>query len=214
MPASRLPIGDGCVLYTEVPNDPGVRRSLVLQVLFEASGQSGGGLRLARTSTGQPLVEGADDVNVSWAHRPGFLLVGAARSRLGVDIEIADRTFPCEDVVAVFFSPEDRRAFHGLMPAQRMQGFYLLWTLREAYLKALGRGLDALLEQELDFSWVLRGRAVPEEIEETFLAPGLGKARLLSRRRTASSSLILIARDLRHGAAPRLGPPRAISPRP
>jgi len=193
VPASRLPIGDGCVLYTEVPNDPGVRRSLVLQVLFEASGQSGGGLRLARTSTGQPLVEGADDVNVSWAHRPGFLLVGAARSRLGVDIEIADRTFPCEDVVAVFFSPEDRRAFHGLMPAQRMQGFYLLWTLREAYLKALGRGLDALLEQELDFSWVLRGRAVPEEIEETFLAPGLGKARLLSRLVRAKGRLLRVA---------------------
>lgn len=148
---------------------------------------------MARTSTGQPVVEGVHDVNVSWAHRPGFLLVGAARSRLGVDIEIADRTFPCEDVVAVFFSAQDRLAFYKLRPAQRMQGFYLLWTLREAYLKALGRGLDALLEKELDFSWVLRRRRVPEEVEEIFFAPGLGQARLLSRLVRAKDRLLRVA---------------------
>lgn len=102
-------------------------------------------------------------------------------SRVGVDLEIADRIFPPEEVVAAFFSREDRRALQNLAPEERLQGFYLLWTLREACLKALGQGLDAPLTTELDFSWVLRGRTVPEEVAVNARIPRIGRVRVLSR---------------------------------
>lgn len=49
-----------------------------------------------------------------------------------IDISIADR----------FFSAEEVHQLERVPPAQRLQYFYRFWTLKETYIKAIGKGLS------------------------------------------------------------------------
>lgn len=189
-----LPIDGGWVLHADVPDEPERRQSLVRRFLRDALGKDAGRVRLTRASTGQPVAEGMHDMSVSWAHRLGFLLIAAGKGRVGVDLEIADRVFAEEEVVAAFFSREDQRALQTLAPEDRLHGFYLLWTLQEAYLKALGEGLDAPLGAQLDFSWALAGGRVPRRLEADILGPRLGRTRVLSRLIIAQGRRLRVAK--------------------
>lgn len=66
-----------------------------------------------------------------WA---GFALAGTP---VGVDIEPLDEG----PIAWAALSPAERLAIEALPPAQRTQRFLRLWTVKEAYLKALGTGL-------------------------------------------------------------------------
>lgn len=176
-----LPIDEECVLYTDVPRSPEARRHLVRRFLADRLGSGLHEVMLSATPAGQPVVEGHEGLAVSWSHRAGVLLIGMARRRVGVDLEVADCVFPADEVVATFFSKKERWAFHRLVPDARLQAFYLLWTLREAYLKALGQGFDSPLGHELDFSTLLRDGTVPGEVARTIHGPRLARGRMLSR---------------------------------
>lgn len=178
--AGWLAIDDGCRLYVGVPESPEARRKMVRSFLAERLGSGAGEVTLSATPSGQPVIEGHEGMAVSWSHRPGFLLIGAGRGRIGVDLE-CHRPFPVAEVAAAFFSRNERLAFGRLAPAERLSGFYLLWTLREACLKALGVGLDAPVAKELDFSALLRNRTVRDEVAEPLRVPQLGRGWMLSR---------------------------------
>ncbi|MEA3544276.1 MAG: 4'-phosphopantetheinyl transferase superfamily protein, partial [Thermodesulfobacteriota bacterium] len=47
-----------------------------------------------------------------------------------------------DDIVQQFFHPQEIRAYQALSQSDRAERFYTHWTLKEAYLKAVGRGLD------------------------------------------------------------------------
>ncbi len=84
--------------------------------------------------------------NLSHAH--ALALVAVARDReLGVDVERC-RPLPDADAIAErFFSPFELRALRALPPERRLEGFYRVWTCKEAYIKARGDGLALPLDQ-------------------------------------------------------------------
>ncbi len=49
-------------------------------------------------------------------------------------------------VASSVFSPAERAVLEGLPMTQRMQGFYNCWTRKEAYIKAIGKGLAQPLD--------------------------------------------------------------------
>ena len=62
-----------------------------------------------------------------------------AANEVGCDIEIlAD---PDPDIVQNCFSPQEKAYYEVLSPHQQREAFYRIWTAREAFLKAIGRGL-------------------------------------------------------------------------
>lgn len=91
---------------------------------------------------GRPGVRGWDELALSLAHTDELLVVGVSRTGpIGVDVERADRPIPFDPMGAEVCTPAEAERLAAL-PAERQRAELLrLWTLKEAYTKALGYGL-------------------------------------------------------------------------
>ncbi len=83
---------------------------------------------------------------------------------VGIDIEWMDPELEIRPLVSRFFTPREQQAFVELPPDQQLTAFYRLWTRKEAYLKAQGRGLAGLSQtmSESDPEVVMNLEPAPE----------------------------------------------------
>ena len=102
-------------------------------------------------SHGKPaLVEkdtaGMLDFNLS--HSGGVALYAFARDRqIGIDIECLRPVSEVEQIAKRFFCEREYEELRALPPTQQQNAFFRYWTLKEAYIKATGRGLSLPLDQ-------------------------------------------------------------------
>ena len=76
-----------------------------------------------------------------------FLCAVSGCGSIGIDIE---RIRPIADPVGLaqaYFSPDEITALEGLGACPQQRAFYDGWTRKEAYIKAIGRGLSARLNR-------------------------------------------------------------------
>jgi len=107
-------------------------------------------LRFGRNAHGKPWLappDGGTAPRFSIAHAPGALLCAvAAGGELGCDVEAAARGSgaAAERLSRRYYAPPERAALEALPAGEpRRRRFLELWTLKEAYVKALGRGIAA-----------------------------------------------------------------------
>ncbi|MDX3540713.1 4'-phosphopantetheinyl transferase superfamily protein [Streptomyces sp. MB09-01] len=100
-------------------------------------------LELGYGPGGQPLVRGAGEgLEVSLAHTGELIAVGVSRTGpIGVDAQAADRDVSFEVPPGQLCGVEERAALAALPEGERRARLLGLWTLEEAYAKALGPGL-------------------------------------------------------------------------
>ncbi|WP_404963109.1 4'-phosphopantetheinyl transferase family protein [Streptomyces sp. 147326] len=100
-------------------------------------------LELGYEPDGQPLVRGAgEDLEVSLAHTGELIVVGVSRTGpIGVDAQPADRDVSFDVPPGRLCTAEERAALAALPEGERRARLLWLWTLKEAYAKALGHGL-------------------------------------------------------------------------
>ncbi len=125
--------------------------------------------RFVAAPGGKPMLEpslGQPDLTFSLSHTRGMVAcaVGAGCD-LGVDVEHCERSLPVVELAQRFFPPAEADLIASLPPAQRDAGFYRLWTLKEAYTKAIGLGIAAPLGA---FAF----RLEPRPVSIVFLTPG------------------------------------------
>lgn len=78
----------------------------------------------------------------SLSHTRGLVACAVAADRpLGIDVEDASRRAPLE-VAERYFAPGERRDIGAAPPHEQARRFFEYWTLKEAYAKALGLGLQ------------------------------------------------------------------------
>ena len=81
------------------------------------------------------------------AHTAGIAAVAVTGGRdVGVDVENRDRRVQARQLIDRFFAPEEAAELGKLPAADLCDRFFLTWTLKEAYIKALGRGLAQPLD--------------------------------------------------------------------
>ena len=106
--------------------------------------------RFERSAAGRPALAAefaAGGLNFNVAHTPGMVVMAVGRvARIGVDVEASDKRVPLP-VARRYFSPREATALDALAPEARPRRFLRLWTLKEAYLKALGEGLAGGLDR-------------------------------------------------------------------
>jgi 4'-phosphopantetheinyl transferase len=86
-------------------------------------------------------------LNFNVAHTAGIAAIAVGRvPRIGVDVEACDRGVPVH-VARRYFSAREAAALDALPPEARPRRFLRLWTLKEAYLKALGEGIPGGLDR-------------------------------------------------------------------
>jgi 4'-phosphopantetheinyl transferase len=83
--------------------------------------------------------------NMSHSHDVAFFAVAADRE-LGVDVEHIRADFATEDIARRFFSRLEVAAFNALRQEEQVAAFFRCWTRKEAYIKAIGRGLSEPLD--------------------------------------------------------------------
>lgn len=99
---------------------------------------------------GKPVLAGAaaaSGIHFNLSHSDALGLAGWARDReIGVDIEVWRQTSDEAALVRRFFSPAEIAAYEALPLERRREGFFNCWTRKEAYVKAVGRGLGLALD--------------------------------------------------------------------
>lgn len=101
--------------------------------------------RFVRSGDGKPRIDpltGPPDLTFNLAHTAGAALLAVARGReVGVDVERRDRVVRARELIRRFFSPGEKTVLEKLPEGRLGDWFFLYWTLKEAAVKALGRGL-------------------------------------------------------------------------
>ncbi|MGK9164882.1 4'-phosphopantetheinyl transferase superfamily protein [Inquilinus limosus] len=147
-------------------------RSLMRRLLQDITGIPAGEWDFAIGDHGKPLVcrpEAGRSIGINISHAQGMVACAAAPGTvIGVDLEwlgrvveprIADRRFAAAEAAAVRAVPANRRR----------EAFLSIWTVKEAYVKALGGGLTIALD-----SFVVE--ALSERPVVRFLDPAIDDA--------------------------------------
>lgn len=106
--------------------------------------------RFERAPGGRPALAAAFaacGLNFNVAHTTGMVVIAVGRVPfIGVDVEAADKRVPLP-VARRYFSAREVATLDALPPEARPRHFLRLWTLKEAYLKAVGEGLSGGLDR-------------------------------------------------------------------
>jgi 4'-phosphopantetheinyl transferase len=86
-------------------------------------------------------------VEFNISHSGGLVLLAATwGTPVGIDLEVPRPGVELQEILERFFSRGEVAEWHRLPPGLRSDGFYSLWTRKEAVVKALGRGLSLPLD--------------------------------------------------------------------
>ncbi|KAK1179474.1 4'-phosphopantetheinyl transferase superfamily protein [Streptomyces sp. NBS 14/10] len=134
-------------------------RLLLKHLVAAVSGTAPEAVCLAYEPGGRPYARcaGAGRVELSLSHTGDLLVAGVSRrERIGVDVEASGRPMRYADVGRRLCAPAERAALADLAEPERERGLLRLWTLKEAYTKALGCGMR-LAFAEFEFDAVVSG---------------------------------------------------------
>ena len=130
-----------------------VARARLRQVLARYAGCAPGDVAFVVDDLGKPhLATGIDraggvdtaDLVFNLSHSGGLALVAVVRGcRVGVDVETGRGHNDLAAIAARYFSPKERAFLGGLGEEAWRDAFFVLWTAKEAYTKAIGAGLSA-----------------------------------------------------------------------
>lgn len=95
---------------------------------------------LTRERSGRLVLSGAPGWHISVSHCPGRIAVMLAAAPCGVDIEVF-REIAWQKIARRYFSRGEQEWLASLPEANARQAFFQLWTLKEAGVKAMGKGL-------------------------------------------------------------------------
>ncbi len=114
-------------------------RGLLRRVLAERLQRAPQTLRFSTNGNGKPfLAGGGPSFNVS--HSRDRLLIAVADDRaVGVDIEFRREGMNVEAIASRWFSPAEQAACRAAADSTRL--FFDIWAHKEAYVKALGKGI-------------------------------------------------------------------------
>ncbi len=125
-----------------------VIRGLVRTVLAGYLGVPPEEVALCRDGNGKPAIAGPlrlQNLHFNLAHSGGRVVCAVARRRkVGIDLERITTDFPLQTIAERFYSDDEVAGIQRLPSPDRGEAFFTLWTLKEAYLKATGEGLQGL----------------------------------------------------------------------
>jgi len=105
-------------------------------------------LRFVYGAYGKPALASEHDLRFNLSHSNAVALLGVAlNAELGVDVEHIRADFASEDIARRFFSRAEVDAFNALPNEEQVAAFFRCWTRKEAYIKAIGKGLSQPLDQ-------------------------------------------------------------------
>lgn len=88
----------------------------------------------------KPYLKSHPKIYFNLSHSKDYGLIGVSTSPIGVDIENINYAFEFKELLPTVFNEKDRLAIEHAQDAYRT--FFIFWTRKEAFVKALGKGID------------------------------------------------------------------------
>lgn len=127
-----------------IVNVAGFERSLIGELLSRYSIHAFSGMdvrdvRIHTSEKGKPYLDEHHGIHFNVSHSGDIVACAVSRSDVGIDVEhhrkvnlrVAER----------FFSASEYQDLMALAEPERQEFFFILWTIKESYLKAIGSGL-------------------------------------------------------------------------
>ena len=125
-------------------------RALLRVVLSSYADTPRNSWRFAENCYGRPYVakpKAFQYIKFNISHTDGLVALVVSRTcETGIDVENHDSNLDVYRLARSCLSPIEARTVEGLLGNDAIRAFYYFWTLKEAYLKARGRGLSIPLE--------------------------------------------------------------------
>ena len=141
-------------------------RSLLRQTLAHYLKVQPAGLQFDIGEYGKPFLA-CGSLHFNLSHTGDYMLIAVANfPDIGVDIEKLIQRSSLDAIAKRVFSEGELKLWRQLAPEQQLTGFYRLWTKKEAFVKAVGRGI-ALGMELCEFELEQGGQliAIPAEYE-------------------------------------------------
>lgn len=120
-----------------------VARGRLREIVAACTGSRPEQVIFAYNRYGKPVVSGLE-VNVSHSDALAAYAVSLTR-QVGIDIERV-RAMSTTTIPEAFFAKTEVASLRALPQDLQLQAFYRIWTRKEAYIKALGKGLSIPLD--------------------------------------------------------------------
>ncbi len=105
--------------------------------------------RFSVDANGKPSIDpnvGPHELQFNLSHTRGLVAVAlASRGAVGVDVEEIDEAKADLAIAEAYFARSEVEMLRKAPPTERARCFFRLWTLKVAYIKAIGKGLSAPL---------------------------------------------------------------------
>lgn len=99
---------------------------------------------------GKPELASTSDrtIRFNLSHSHGLALIAVAQNLdIGIDLEYIRPNVSWEQIAQSYFSSKERDMLHQLPVALKTLAFFTVWTRKEAYIKATGKGLSLPLDR-------------------------------------------------------------------
>jgi 4'-phosphopantetheinyl transferase len=122
-------------------------------ILARYTGAAPTAIRLETTPAGKPFLPG-DPVSFNLSHSDGLAVCALAiEGQVGVDVERIRLVPDADAIVKRYFAPAEAREYTALETVDRTAAFFSTWTRKEAFVKAIGDGLQCPLDSfEVDIA--------------------------------------------------------------
>ncbi|MBW4493510.1 MAG: 4'-phosphopantetheinyl transferase superfamily protein [Oscillatoria princeps RMCB-10] len=131
-------------------------RGILRNILSRYSGIEPALLEFGYSPRGKPALRSdsaGGNLNFNLSHSGGIALYAVTRHRLlGIDLEMLRPMPDAEKIAERFFSPLESAVLRNLPATDKQEAFFLCWTRKEAYLKAVGEGLTGLDDVEVSLT--------------------------------------------------------------
>lgn len=123
---------------------------LVRSIIHDKLHMRNSDIRFGKNEYGKPYLMGKNDFHFNLSHSGDWVVCAVSDSVVGIDVE---KIKPTDyNISKRFFSQDEHEYLVCQKERQRLDTFYDLWTLKESYIKAVGKGLYMSLN---DFSIVI-----------------------------------------------------------
>ena len=121
---------------------------MLREVLAACTGICPAGLDFALGPNGKPHLDPARDLQFNMSHSTGVALYAVARGcRIGVDVEGIRGDMAFDSMAAQFFTADEAAAIAEASGDRKVRLFFDCWVRKEAWVKAVGCGLSAPLNE-------------------------------------------------------------------
>ncbi len=146
-----------------------VGRTAIRRAIGALTATAPAAIEVAYGAQGKPYVKGDTRLHFNLSHSGDLALLALSRrGPIGIDIEIERARRPFRRLANRFFAAPEAAWFEATPAGRQRQAFYRMWTLKEAYLKAIGTGLTLSSR-----AFVIDAASEPPRLTKTSAAPAV-----------------------------------------